>query len=71
MNINDFSDWIHRINGQTIAVVYIFEGENIEGFKHYDIWKSDVISEYLVAYKNKGFTIPFTFKRQNRSPAVI
>lgn len=54
MNINDFSDWIHRINGQTIAVVYIFEGENIEGFKHYDIWKSDVISEWLMAIQQNN-----------------
>ena len=49
MTTTNFSDALHRVQGKTIAVVYIFEGEDSEGFEHYDIWKSDVISEWLGA----------------------
>lgn len=37
------------VRGSTIALVYIFEGEQAPGFGHYDIWKSDVISEWMKA----------------------
>lgn len=49
MTVTDFINALHRIQGKTIAVVYIFEGEDSKGFEHYDIWKSDVISEWLGA----------------------
>lgn len=35
------------IRGATIALVYIFEGEEAPGFGHYDVWKSDVIAEWM------------------------
>lgn len=48
MNIEP--DWIlENLCGKTIAVVYIFEGENAPGFQHYHIWKSDVITGWLQA----------------------
>lgn len=48
----------NEIMGKTIAVVYAFEGEDAPGFKHYHIWKSDVISEWLKAIQTlKG--LPF------------
>ena len=37
------------ITGKTIAIVYIFEGEDAPGFEHYHIWRGDVISEWLKA----------------------
>lgn len=47
-----------EITGKTIAIVYVFEGENAPGFAHYHIWKSDVISEWLKAIQDlKG--LPF------------
>lgn len=47
-----------EIMGKTVAIVYAFEGENAPGFKHYHIWKSDVISEWLKAIQDlKG--LPF------------
>lgn len=47
-----------EIIGKTIAIVYVFEGENAPGFAHYHIWKSDVISEWLKAIQDlKG--LPF------------
>lgn len=49
MNIENFQDAFYRIQGKTIAVVYIFEGEEGEGYEHYDIWQSDVICEWLNA----------------------
>ena len=49
MTKEEFKNALHRIQGKTIAVVYIFEGEQGEGFEHYDIWQSDVISEWLYA----------------------
>ncbi len=43
---------LEKILGKTIAIVYAFEGEKAPGFKHYHIWKSDVISEWLKAVQN-------------------
>lgn len=40
---------IESIKGKTIAIVYIFEGEDAPGFGHYHIWKSDVISKWINA----------------------
>ncbi len=38
-----------EIKGKTIAIVYIFEGENAKGFGHYHIWKSNIITPWLLA----------------------
>lgn len=40
---------LDEIAGKTIAVVYIFEKETAAGFKHYDVWKSNLISCWLNA----------------------
>lgn len=54
MNINKFQSYLNKTQGKTIALIYIFENENALGYAHYDIWKSDVISEWLMAvYENK------------------
>lgn len=45
---------IERIKGSTIAIVYIFEGENAPGFDHYHIWKGDVIANWLKAVQSLG-----------------
>lgn len=49
MIIRNFQESLYMIQGKTVAVVYIFEGEDIEGYEHYDIWQSDVICEWLNA----------------------
>lgn len=49
MNINDFQNSIYKIQKKTIALVYIFENEKSVGYGHYDIWKSDVISAWILA----------------------
>lgn len=54
MTIETFRKVQNSIKGKTVAVVYIFEGENSKGFEHYDIWQSDVISEWLSAIQENG-----------------
>lgn len=49
MILNSFSEELQHLYGKTIAVVYIFEGENAAGFLHYHVWKSDVISGWINA----------------------
>ncbi|MDE6004745.1 MAG: hypothetical protein K2G88_05100, partial [Oscillospiraceae bacterium] len=49
MTIKSFQDVLYKLQGKTVAVVYIFEGEDSDGFEHYDIWQSDVIGEWLNA----------------------
>lgn len=41
--------FLEKLHGKTIAIVYIFEGEDAPGFAHYHVWKSDVISKWLNA----------------------
>lgn len=48
-NVDNTEFIIDSIKGKTIAIVYIFEGEDAPGFGHYHIWKSDVISKWLLA----------------------
>lgn len=45
----EYMSFFEKIRGKTIAIVYIFEGENAPGFKHYWIWKSDIITGWMNA----------------------
>lgn len=49
MNITQYKEALCSIYGKTIAIVYIFEGDKAEGYKHYESWKSDVISSWMFA----------------------
>lgn len=49
ININRYESQLKSLRGKTIAIVYIFENENAPGFKHYWVWKSDIISGWLNA----------------------
>ena len=49
MNQNKYLNLLNEIKGKTIAVVYIFEGEDAPGFEHYWVWKSDIITGWLNA----------------------
>jgi hypothetical protein len=44
-----YESLITSLSGKTIAIVYIFEKEDAQGFEHYWIWKSDIISGWLNA----------------------
>ena len=54
MDRTEYRDRLLSLKGKTIAVVYIFEGENAKGFEHYHIWKSKVISRWLNAIEEIG-----------------
>lgn len=50
----DYKKELIALKGKTIAVVYIFEDETAKGFTHYHIWKSRVISRWIVAIEKIG-----------------
>lgn len=66
-----------NIRGKVIAVVYIFENECAEGFEHYDIWKSEVITGWLNAIESIKCvpyildTRTFIHKAMNHSLPII
>ena len=49
ITISQYCHLLEKIKGKTIAIVYVFEGDNTQGFQHYDPWKSDVIADWLKA----------------------
>lgn len=53
--MNEKEQYIEKIlsiKGKTVAIVYIFEGEDAPGFRHYHVWKSDVISLWMNAVQS-------------------
>jgi hypothetical protein len=44
-----YESLIKSLKGKTIAIVYIFEEEDAPGFKHYWVWKGNIISAWLNA----------------------
>lgn len=49
MKKNEYKKVLKLLFGKTIAIVYIFEGEDALGYEHYETWKSDVISSWMFA----------------------
>jgi hypothetical protein len=49
MKNKEYEAKLRFLKGRTIAVVYIFEKENALGFKHYWVWKSNIITGWLNA----------------------
>ena len=47
MTRKEYENMLSKIEGSTIAVVYVFQGDSTPSFQHYDPWKSDVISDWL------------------------
>ena len=45
---------LEDIKGKTIGIVYGFDHEEAKGYEHYDLWKSDVISDWLIAVDELG-----------------
>ena len=48
-SIEEFKERFSKIKGKTIAIVYIFEGDDDSGFNHFYIWKSNIISKWMNA----------------------
>lgn len=40
---------LKELRGKTIAIVYIFEKENADGFRHFLIWKDEILTGWLSA----------------------
>lgn len=49
MNKKDYKERLKLLFGKTIAIIYIFEGEDAPGYEHYETWKTDVISSWMFA----------------------
>lgn len=49
MNNEEYCKLLQELYGKTIAIIYIFEGEDAAGYGHYEVWKSDVISSWMFA----------------------
>lgn len=49
MNTKLYKEKLTSLLGKTIAVVYIFEGDDAPGYTHYEAWKADVISTWMFA----------------------
>ena len=43
---------LNNIMGKTIAIVYVFEGDNSSGFNHFYVWKSKVIAKWMEAVQD-------------------
>lgn len=52
MKISEYQKCLTELKGKTIAVVYIFEGEDAPGFEHYWVWKSDIIANWINAIQD-------------------
>lgn len=46
---NNYKQLLEKLFGKTIAIIYIFEGEDAPGYEHYETWKTDVISAWMYA----------------------
>lgn len=73
MKKNMYLKMLETLIGKTIILVYSYRGEEAEGIKQYDVWKSDVISDWLSAIEELG-CLPlimdvrtFVFKAMNNS----
>lgn len=49
ISVDQYKTLLDEKAGETIAVVYVFEGDDALGYEHYDAWKSDVICSWLQA----------------------
>ena len=49
MGNQTYKEEIQALFGKTIAIIYIFEGEDASGYEHYETWKTDVISSWMFA----------------------
>ena len=45
----DLKSTLNFVKGKTIAIVYIFEKEKAEGYKHFYIWKNEIITNWINA----------------------
>lgn len=44
--------YLNRLKGKTVAIVYTYEGDTSKGLEHFYIWKSNTISKWMNAVQN-------------------
>jgi len=49
VDLDQFKENFKKVRGKTIAIVYVFEGDNSSGFKHFFMWKSNVLTKWMNA----------------------
>lgn len=49
MNPNKLISSFSKVKGKTIALVYTFQGDTSDGFEHFFIWKSPILSKWMLA----------------------
>lgn len=64
MNIHKYNEALKKICGKTIAVIYIFEGDEARGYKHYHVWRSSELNGWLSAIYEIG-CIPYITDLRN------
>lgn len=52
MNLDELKKDYCYIKGKTIALVYTFQGDISDGFEHFYIWKSKILSKWMLAVEN-------------------
>lgn len=52
LSLEKFKENFQFICGKTIAMVYIFEGDNSLGFSHFFIWKSNILTHWMNAIQD-------------------
>lgn len=52
MSSKESKDPFYKIKGKTIALVYTFQGDTSNGFDHFFIWKSPILTKWMLAIEN-------------------
>ena len=52
MTLEKFKKTFSKIKGKTIALVYAFQGDTSDGFEHFFIWKSKILSKWMLAVED-------------------
>lgn len=70
INATKYKQILNNLKGKTIAIVYIFENEDAPGFQHYWVWKSDIITGWMLAIQELG-CVPFILDVRTFSQKAI
>lgn len=48
MTLEELKKAFCQLKEKTIALVYIFQGDTSDGFEHFFIWKSKILSKWML-----------------------
>lgn len=52
MTLEELKKAFYQLKGKTIALVYTFQGDTSDGFEHFFIWKSKILSKWMLAVED-------------------